>query len=188
MQKVILRMARKEFTVGIDENFYISIEPELKKLGFKSKSDFFNFLTKNYFTGNTDNEELTVKQQTEKAKLDLVLEKIKIASQDLRIKTAYADNITKYLETFGTLPTAQGLRAITSKSKNQNIIKVSETQKETYNPKFAYTKTNNEWFGMCKICNDSNFSSVFEDSIISIMEEHIREEHQQNPYTVVLVK
>ena len=58
------------FSITIkNDDYYVKLDSEAKKHGFNSKSEFYNYLTENYFTGGSNNPELTVKQQIEKTKL-----------------------------------------------------------------------------------------------------------------------
>lgn len=63
---------KRRFTISIEDEFYNLVELEIKKLKLNSIYEFYNFLTKQYFTGGSANPELTIKQQTEKIKLELM--------------------------------------------------------------------------------------------------------------------
>ena len=112
----------------LDNQDWQELEKIAKKSGFDSRNKLIQHLVKNHLTGTEESTELTIEQQSEIAKLELCKTKNDIAKQDVRIKTSYANYVEKYVETFGTFPSNSGLRALNKKSKNENVIKVTETQ------------------------------------------------------------
>lgn len=173
-------------TINVDDIDWNNAEKEAKRLGFTSRNELVGYLLKSQLDSENKNRELTTKQKIEDAKLKLFLKKYEILEQDLRIKTSFAEYVEKYVKEFGTFPSYRGMKALSTKAKNDNVIKVTENQKEEWIPKFATTFSQGKFFGLCKICHESDFESVKEDFLIERLEDHIKDTHGTEPYTRVI--
>ena len=97
----------------------------------------------------------------------------------MRIKTVLADNVELYFKVFGTYPSSRGLRVLQHKSnadENPQVLK-----KITYLPKFNTMQSYGKFNGMCKICQEY-FESNNEERLVENIEDHIKDEHQEDPY------
>lgn len=87
-------------TVRIDDTDWQNLELESKKFGFSSCAEYLRHLVQNQLTGGRTDQELTVKQQTELLKLEILrikkpTEKIKKLSNTLKLwKEAKAEGYT----------------------------------------------------------------------------------------------
>jgi len=175
-------------TFSIEEVDWSNLEDSAKKLGYKSRNELIQALTKKVLYGENVKSESTIKEQIEEAKLNLLLEKIKIAQQDFRIKEAFADFVQEYIIRFKKFPTAQGFRALMSRAENTTQPETTfKKTKEEWKPKFSVTVSCGLHMGFCKICMDSDFTALKEEILIEKLEDHIKEEHQEDPYTRILL-
>lgn len=175
----LVEQSRRSFSIDpIDWN---NLEQSAKKNNFDSRNKLIQHLVKLHLTGTEESQELTIEQRQEVAKLNLLLEKIKIAKQDFRIKEMFADYVAIYIETFKKFPTQQGFRALMSKTET-TLKPISKISNEQYRPKFAITESCGLHMGFCKICNDSDFSALKESILITRLEDHIKDEHHEDPY------
>lgn len=168
-------MTKGHFTFNSDDEKSLKLAAKIK-----NKSEYFAKLFSDVANGRLTYDDLSIKDQIDIARLSLIKTKGQIGIQDLRIKTALADNVDLYFKVFGTYPSSRGLRVLQHKSnsdENPTILK-----KIIYLPKFNIMKSYGKFNGMCKICQEY-FENNNEDSLITIIEDHIKDEHNQEPYT-----
>lgn len=170
---------RRSFS--IDPIDWQNLEASAKKHKFDSRNKLIQHLVKLHLNGTEETQELTIEQRQEVAKLNLLLEKINIAKQDFRIKNMFADYVTEYVNRFKTFPTQQGFRVLMSKAETTFQPKPNPSR-EHYTPKFAITESCGLHMGFCKICNDSDFSALKEETLIEKLEDHIKDDHHEEPY------
>ena len=147
-------------TFSMDELDWQELESIAKKSGFDSRNKLIQSLVKSHLNGTTESLELTIKQKTDQAKLDLVLQRILNAKLDGRIKTAFADYVETYVKEFKTFPSIAGYRALQKKAKNDNVIKVTGSSSSIPYDKDAIYCTDCKWFTNSRDSTNSQINSL----------------------------
>jgi len=163
-------------------SFYVKDQKDIKFLEkIQNNSQYFRNLVHKITIGEIDESDLTIKQQLDVQRMKKIMLQSDLLKQKIRVAKSYADFVEVHVERFDSFPSKSAMIALRSRAESTNKPK-QILEKITYLPKFNFNKTHGTWFGMCKICPTSNFSANTETGIIEKLENHITEEHKQEPY------